>query len=333
MRTWGFIEREILTIYRKRRNDNKNETSVSERGGPGCQRGQLSQNAVFLGKRHNNKILKDKFYCRETLWSLRRLVVFSQKEKERENKSSLFSGDPALFLYQCWNRLEDKVDDLHARKRSTNSSFGSGYLRVGLPREAVAAKNSVCSSKPRENKLIGSGYTGIVWDIQVSVQFLVPGFAIRIANRTSQTIWKARRCDSSAIDWENAQKSIFLLWLTWPMRMWQDLRCWCAFPQAKSGWKRARIGEGNRRLVFMSSVAGGGCTSDRDFLAQLAQYGTQYVFLYQAIVKPKQSARRTLWFVPLERKKTLWAANRKEKTVPLVHQLHVIYSVHLYVLV
>ena len=35
----------------------------------------MSKNAVFRGKRHDNKILNCKFYCREILLSLRRLLV------------------------------------------------------------------------------------------------------------------------------------------------------------------------------------------------------------------------------------------------------------------
>ena len=42
----------------RRRDDNKNKICAFRGGGPWGQRGKSSQNAVFRGKRHHNKILK-----------------------------------------------------------------------------------------------------------------------------------------------------------------------------------------------------------------------------------------------------------------------------------
>ena len=53
--------------------DSKNETCVFEGVWAWCQRETLSKKAVFLGKRHNNQVLKHfKMYCQKLL-SLRRL--------------------------------------------------------------------------------------------------------------------------------------------------------------------------------------------------------------------------------------------------------------------
>ena len=42
----------------RQRDDNKNKICAFEGGGPRGQRGKLSKNAVFRGKRHHNKIIK-----------------------------------------------------------------------------------------------------------------------------------------------------------------------------------------------------------------------------------------------------------------------------------
>ena len=50
----------VPTETQRQRDDNKNKICTFEGGGPRGQRGKSSKNAVFRGKRHDNKILKAK---------------------------------------------------------------------------------------------------------------------------------------------------------------------------------------------------------------------------------------------------------------------------------
>ena len=59
-RRYHYTQNGYLTeFYQRRRDDNKNKIFAFEGGGgPWGKRGESSKNAVFLGKRHDNKILK-----------------------------------------------------------------------------------------------------------------------------------------------------------------------------------------------------------------------------------------------------------------------------------
>ena len=63
----------VMKDYQRRRDDDKNKICTFDRGAGG-RRGKSSKNAVFHGKRHDNKFSKVQIYCRECLLSLRRLL-------------------------------------------------------------------------------------------------------------------------------------------------------------------------------------------------------------------------------------------------------------------
>ena len=60
--------RDVPDPSQRRRDDNKNKICAFEEGGPWGRRGKSSKNALFRGKRHDNKILNlqillSKFCC------------------------------------------------------------------------------------------------------------------------------------------------------------------------------------------------------------------------------------------------------------------------------
>ena len=54
----GTHQTPVETLSQTRRDDNKNKICIFEGGWAWGSRGELSQNAVFRRKRHDNKILK-----------------------------------------------------------------------------------------------------------------------------------------------------------------------------------------------------------------------------------------------------------------------------------
>ena len=81
----------LLTVTSQRRRDDSINKNFAFEGGGGLggREENRPKNDVFHGKRHDNRILKGKFYCREILLSLRRLLTswpHKQEKEEEEDK-------------------------------------------------------------------------------------------------------------------------------------------------------------------------------------------------------------------------------------------------------